>query len=64
MGGGMFINTPPSDGCVRNCVFHQCSSSSSSSYGGGGIYFVSLPSLDEDEFLVCFSWLHENESNK
>jgi predicted outer membrane repeat protein len=62
-GGGIYVESPASDGCVRSCVFHQCSSSSSSSSsGGGGIYFISLPSLDEDEFLVYFSLFHENDA--
>jgi hypothetical protein len=63
-GGGIYIESPPSDGCVRSCLFHYCLTSSSASWGGGGIYFLYVPSLDEDEFLVYFSLFHENDSNK
>jgi hypothetical protein len=59
--GGLCLHSSPEKGCVRSCVFHQCSANPSSG-GGGGIGFRDFSSSISDEIILYFSLFHENQA--
>jgi hypothetical protein len=53
--GGLLIQSPPSSGSVRSCVFDSCTATTN----GGGIYLTGMSSVSANIFLH-YCYFHAN----
>jgi hypothetical protein len=60
-GGGLRIQRPQEEGCVKSCLFHSCFSSE---LNGGGISFNTLSEEIEDKIILYFSFFSWKRCNK